>query len=360
MFPAWSGLFGELIGMRFLKAVHGVVAASSLIMVGHSFSESAAAQVVVPGTGMRAEAVGDDFEDEKWAYVSQNPKSSHEQDDQIRTPAGYSTNGRWSESAKRGHPDVVKRVPTPPEGIPGSQGSLLIRTLGSGVPGTISGQNQQDDLICNVNGRLKGFIPVSSNPSVVVRVAIPPFEKWEQRQGNSFGLRLSIEGTKPYDGSHDTYWPGIFIYYYPAAPERGKTPAHDAYAQLVLRSGPVGNDLWGPKITEPGWWTLGMSCSPDGMIHYFGHAGVENLKREDLISSQSPYGFRAERLQSFFFDVVNRDDGRSWSTSWIVDDPMLYYTSRQLVAGGGAAYAPKEDRNKENNNMGGRGWWRRR
>src|SRR6202044_3141161 len=98
-----------------------------------------------------------------------------------------------------------------------------------------------------------------------------------------------------------------------------------------------------PKIPEPGWWTLGLSASPDGMIHYFAHAGVEDLTRADLITSQNPYGFHAERLQSFFFDVVNRDDGHSWSTPWIVDDAMLYYANKRLVAGGGPEYAPKED-----------------
>ena len=104
----------------------------------------------------------------------------------------------------------------------------------------------------------------------------------------------------------------------------------EPYAQLVIRGGPMGQDMWGPKMTEPGWWTLGMSCSPDGMIHYFAHAGVEDLTRADLISSQSPYGFQAERLQSFFFDLVNRDDGQNWSTTWIIDDPRLYFAQRPI------------------------------
>jgi hypothetical protein len=304
----------------------------------------ARAQMVVPGTGMRADKVGDDFEDAKWAYIFQNPKSSHEQDEQVRTPAGQSTNARWSESAKRGHPDVIERVPTPPEGLPGSQGALLIKTLHSGVPGSISGQNQQDDLICNVRG---GPYSVSSGPSVVVRVALPPFDQWEQRQGNSFGVRLSVEGYRPNDGKRDTYWPGMFIYYYPPATVRGKDgkpQQREAYAQMVVRAGPVGQDMWGPKMTEPGWWTLGMSCSGDGMIHYFAHAGVENLTHADLITSQSPYGFQAERLQSFFFDVVNRDDGENWSTPWIIDDPALYFAQRPIHSPNMGTSGGKDDK----------------
>jgi hypothetical protein len=318
--------------MQILNPAGCVAVAGSLMFLLQplELAATARAQVVVPGTGMRAENMGDDFEDEKWTYVFQNPKSSHEQDEQVRTPAGQSTNGRWSESAKRGHPDVVKRVATPADGLPGSQGALMIRTIQSGVPGSISGQNQQDDLIGTVRG---GPYAVSSGPSIVVRVALPPFDQWEQRKGNSFGVRLSVEGYRPNDGKRDTYWPGMFIYYYPPGTVRGrdgKPQPHESYAQLVIRGGPMGEDMWGPKMTEPGWWTLGMSCSGDGRIHYFAHAGVEDLAREDLISSQSPYSFQAERLQSFFFDVVNLDNGQSWSTPWIIDDPTLYFAQRPI------------------------------
>lgn len=252
-------------------------------------------------------------------------------------------------------------MPTPPDGIPGSKGSLKIQTLESGVPGNISGENRQDDLICNVQSRLRGQIPVSSSPSLVVRVLIPPFEKWEQRPGNSFGVRLSLEGYRPSDGDKDTYWPGMFIAYFPPVPERGKTPGRDAYAQLVLRGASTGGDMPGPKITEPGWWTLGLSVSPNGSVNYYAHAGVEDLTAEDRITSQTPYGYRAERLQSFFFDVVNRDNGSDWSTPWIIDDALLYYSNPRVVAGGGPEYAPEEDnKNKQDSGWRGFGWRRRR
>ncbi|HTU23844.1 MAG TPA: hypothetical protein VMF30_00515 [Pirellulales bacterium] len=318
--------------MQTLSRAHAALLACGFILALEGFGTPmlARAQVIVPGTGQRADRIGDDFEDPKWAYISNNPKSSHEQDDQIRSPSGQSTNRRWSESAKRGHPDVIERVPTPSGGLPGSQGALKLRTQRSGVPGSISGQNMQDDLICNVFG---GPYAVQSEPSVVVRVYLPPFEEWEQRQGNTFGVRLSVEGYRPNDNKRDTYWPGMFIYYYPPGTVRGKdgqSQDRPAYAQVVVRGGPLGQDMWGPKMAEPGWWTLGMSCSGDGMIHYFAHQGVGNLTRADLITSQSPYGFSAERLQSFFFDLVNREDGQTWSTTWIIDDPTLYFGERPI------------------------------
>ena len=119
------------------------------------------AQPVVPGTGQRVTKVGDDFEDPKWTYVFNLPKSSDENDKQQRLPAGAAKNGRWFEGVMRGQPDVIERVPTPEGGIPGSTGSLLLRSKQTGVPGSFSGQNQQDDLIVDVNSRLGGPIPVS-------------------------------------------------------------------------------------------------------------------------------------------------------------------------------------------------------
>ncbi len=39
-------------------------------------------------------------------------------------------------------------------------------------------------------------------------------------------------------------------------------------ATLILRAGLQGQDFWGPRIKETGWWTLGMSFTPDGQVHY--------------------------------------------------------------------------------------------
>src|SRR5882724_6278241 len=75
------------------------------------------AQNFVPGTGQRLAKVGDDFEDAKWAYNYNLPKSSDENDKQQRVPGGESVNGRWYEGVMRGQPDLIKRVATPEGGI---------------------------------------------------------------------------------------------------------------------------------------------------------------------------------------------------------------------------------------------------
>src|SRR4051795_5468346 len=106
-----------------------------------------AGEPIVPGTGEFLKDCCDDFEDAKWGYKYNLPKSSHEQDEQQRSPGGMSNNGLWHEGGKRGTPDVVRRVSTPPGGIEGSTSSLMFATSHSGIPGTYSNQQQQDDLL---------------------------------------------------------------------------------------------------------------------------------------------------------------------------------------------------------------------
>ena len=299
------------------------------------FPLTAAAQVPVPGTGQRVTAVGDDFEDPEWGYIYNNPKSSDENDKQKRFPTGGSRNGRWFEGIMRGHPDVVKRVPTPEGGLPGSEGSLLLVSRQTGVPGRYSGQMEQDDYIASVSNRLGGPIPVSRSPNVVARVYLPPWEEWEQRTGPSFGFRAAClthakkkEKRKGIFGGWtsktklETYWPGMFIQF-----NKGDGDERPDSARFVIRGGRSGHDFMGPKIEQTGWWTLGMSFTPDGAVHYFARPGIEDLTASDHITSQFPYSYRAEHLDTFFFNVCSGNNGH-WSTPWIIDDAVLYYSGR--------------------------------
>jgi len=292
---------------------------------------------VVPGTGERIVQVGDDFEAEDWQYVPRNPKSSRDLDESPRLPSGVSQNGRWYEGMKRGHPDIVRRVETPARGLPGSTGALLLQTQRSGVPGFTSYRMQQDDFIADCNYRLGGAMPVWQSPSVVTRVFLPPVDLWENRTGPTFGFRLALTTTvtKPGRGrfatpqvEKETYWPGMFIEFQ----SKGQGGAQDDYASFRIRGDSRGGDFRGPQITQTGWWTLGMSVTADGMVHYYARPGVEDLTPADFITSQYPYGYRAEHFKTFFFNVCNRDDGRTWSTPWIVDDSYVYYIRSDRMA----------------------------
>lgn len=289
---------------------------------------------VVPGTGVMLSQVGDNFEDANWNYVPRDPKSTEDIDENQRGPMGRTTNGRWYEGVKRGHPDIVKRVPIPANGLPGSTHGMLLKSKFTGIPGRPSGKMHQDDFVANVQYRLRRRLSVSEVPSVVTRVFLPPVDEWENRSGPHFGFRLALETTAMVDKEmkfglfefsreemgNEIYWPGMFVEF----ESKSQTKKDHDYAYWRVRSNRRGGDFRGPQITTTGWWTLGMSVTPDGMVHYYAKPGVEDLTEEDYITSQLPYGYRAERFRTFFFNVCSADDGRRWSTAFIVDDSFVY------------------------------------
>lgn len=293
---------------------------------------ASAQRAVVPGAGTEIVGVADDFEDPNWQFIPNNPKSTEDIDENQRAPMGKTTNGRWYEGIKRGHPDEVKRVPTPSGGLAGSSGAMLMRSRDTGIPGRPSGEMHQDDFVCNVQYRLKRPIQISEVPSVTTRVFLPPVAQWEPRSGPHFGFRLALETTamieqrigktplKTKSKGNEVYWPGMFIEF----ESKAQTGKEDDYAYLRIRSNSQGGDFRGPQITQTGWWTLGMSVTPDGMVHYYAKPGIEELTEDDYITSQFPYSYRAERFRTFFYNICSADNGRQWSTAFIVDDPKVY------------------------------------
>jgi len=292
------------------------------VLAGASFTQAQ----LVPGTGELVTEVGDDFEDEDWNYIPNNPKGSKDYDGQRRKPAGFSENHRWFEGPDRGHPDVVKRIETPEGGIEGSEGSLLISSRYTGTPNRGGRERAQDDLFMHVGSPFGGAIPVSHAPSTVVRVHVPPFEEWEQRFGSSFGFRATVRGTKSSNGKKtEAYWPGMFFQYAP------KNRQGRPQVALVIRARESGQDYVKLPVKGPGWWTLGMSFTPDGRIHYYAHEGVEDLTEKDHLATHHPYNFRCTQFKMVFFDVFNQNDGENWSTGWVIDDPAVYIARGNLV-----------------------------
>jgi hypothetical protein len=285
---------------------------------------------IVPGTGMKLTSVGDDFEDAEWKWIPNGAKASREQDEQVRSPTGYSANRHWFESPKRGMPDHIVRVQTPEGGLPGSNGALKIQTLNSGVPGVSTMKMEQDDLIMACSSKV-GAISVNRNPSVVSRVYLPPFDQWENRSGTHFGYRIDLKTTTTETEKkflftskkrkQEDYWPGFFIEFHSSHDGRFK----EDEAMLLIRGNNLGHEVKSLKLS-PGWWTLGMSVTGDGKVHYYGRQGVENLKSSDLLYSSFPYNYQAEYFATHFFNSCNQNDGRTWSTPFVVDDPTVYVT----------------------------------
>lgn len=295
-------------------------------------SEAARAQILVPGTGQMLDDVGDDFEDPDWTWIPNLPKVYNLGDTpQSRNhPLGRSANDRWYEGNKRGQPDFIRRVPTPEGGLPGSTGALMLGSLhtGSQYP---SRTQQQDDFIANVHEKI-GRIPVSRGPSVVTRVWFPPREEWEQRSGCHFAFRIALEHDQAWSGrfrqvsSSDEdgiYWPGFFLNRDWRPDPSGKTEGKDSI-YFWMKATADSRQLNGPRVEQLGWWTLGLSVTPDGQVHYFAKPGIEDLTEADHVASALPFGHRAARFRTFFFNVCNGDDGRTWSTPFIVDDARVY------------------------------------
>lgn len=319
------------LNMRPQSLSRGILA---LWVVGSVLGTAAVAQAqLVPGTGNLLNY--DDLEDANWGYTHNFPKSSKEEDENIRYPLGGSSNRMWTESPKRGSPDVIKRCETPAGGLAGSTGALYMRTRDSGIPGHPMNKQAQDDFILTARPCGVGY-----SPNYVVRVFLPEFQDWEQRQGVSFGIRAGMQGpmTKQKELSlgrrflrggkktetvteTEPYYPGFFIAFNPIS-ANNKEP----YAQVLIRSDHMGNEVPGPKITQTGWWTFGMSVTPDARCHYYAHPGITDLTAKDHIYSSLPYNIRGEYFNTIFFNVCSADNGSTWSTPWIIDDPKVYYS----------------------------------
>ena len=134
---------------------------------------------------------------------------------------------------------------------------MLVQTLHSGIPGTLTNEPQQDDLLHN-NQATAGVLPVSWSPNVICRVYVPPTRHWEQRNGATFGYRTGLV-------ANEEYWPGIFLHL-ERVQKDGKLKQQ---VRAWIRADNGGRDM--PSLTfEPETWiTMGISHTPDGAVHFF-------------------------------------------------------------------------------------------
>jgi hypothetical protein len=94
---------------------------------------------------------------------------------------------------------------------------------------------------------------------------------------------------------------------------------------VLIRANERGQDMPGPRITQPGWYTFGMSITPDARVHYYMRPGVEDLQEGDYITSTYPYAIPGTTFNTLFFNICNGDDGKTWSTPIVIDDPQVFY-----------------------------------
>ena len=334
-----------------MKSTSSALSIVALIFLyGIVGAETAFGQGVVPGSGSLIDFVGDTFENEgeAWEYYKNSPKASRENDEQLRFPRGYSANLRWFEGPERGQPDFMKVVATPEGALPGSNFALLARTLNSGIPGYSNYKVEQDDLIVDIASRV-GMIPVQEQPNAVCRVYLPSADEWENRTGPHFGFRTTANthvwkteelpqqsfGRRRFRRQPQTYraveqyWPGIWIHF------RSETDANNEQdsAFLTVRGNNLGHDFIVKEIPveDFGWWTFGMSYTGNGQVHFYAKKGVEDLTAEDHVASEFPYKYRAEQFETMFFNFCNKNDGKTWSTPFLIDDPQLFVVNATRI-----------------------------
>ena len=59
---------------------------------------------------------------------------------------------------------------------------------------------------------------------------------------------------------------------------------------------------------------------------------MDRLKSRDRIGSFFPYSCRAQKFNSFFFNVISRNDAKHWSTPWVIDNPYVHVATRSSLA----------------------------
>ena len=247
--------------------------------------------------------------------------------------AAFRATACGTKARKRGTPDVVKRVATPPGGIEGSTGALLFATKYSGIPGTISNEQQQDDLLMMFDRRLGRSISMSlaaelhgarlpaavrtvgeAQRPVVRHAGRLPRPQAGRQHRKPIGPACSCcSATQTARASRKT------------SPSSRSAPARAATTSAASRS------------YEPGWWTLGMSFSPDGQIHYYASHGVDDLTADDYLDvAVSRTASAACRSTTSSSTWPTGTTAASWSTQWVIDDPKILRDSAAGPDGGPA------------------------
>jgi hypothetical protein len=179
-------------------------------------------------------------------------------------------------------------------------------------------KKQQGELM-PLDRRLARGIPIAWQPSCTVRVYLPPFEQWENRNGPQFEMRADCQG-RDQNGKVGAYSPGMRLLL-PSETSRG---LKQDSARLTVRGDKLGRDFGKLDITEPGWWTLGLSFTSDGQVHYYASPGVDDLTSDDYLVSNVLHSMRCFTLNNYFFFVADWEDESRRSTQWVVDDAKIF------------------------------------
>jgi len=214
--------------------------------------ESKTKQVDVLGRTKRLDIICENFESNVW---SKNYNKN---------------NAYWhatSNPSKRG-PELLELVPPPSGRKPGSSQALKISR--------ISDPKQQELLSPAFAMKLGRNLTRSDQPVFVVRIWLPPFDKWGQAYG--FGFRQQTHASNISNISNNEFSTSIWV--------KKNQNGINFYFRAANGSK---DDLPSRIIVKPGWWTLAIAFDVEGIGHYYISKGTNIPTTKDEVFSTTRF-----------------------------------------------------------------------
>ena len=237
--------------------------------------------------------VGDDFEDPKWNYIANLPKSSENIDRQARLPGGVSANGRWFEPQMRGAPTSSasckrRRRHSRQQRLDDDADAVVGRSR----PGQFQAAAGRFRRRCRLENRLDSHLPSAERGRASLFAAV-------RQMGKADRQFVRLSRLRPYHevdscscwGRHETKGDIFLARHVHLLLQPGRFRRKEDSAQFIIRADQMGQDVAGPRITKGDcWYTLGMSFGANGQVNYYVRQGVENLTAKDHVASYFAYG----------------------------------------------------------------------
>lgn len=282
------------------RRLPAVLVLCALVSLSQLKAEVASSRTnVILGRTVPLDNLGDTFEDENWHYDYERHRCCH---------------GLWWADGLRGEPESLRRVRTPTDGKSGSIAALEMRTRDRGDD---KHANQEDLFAVDLGGKSRPQLNRMHQPLFIVRVWLPPLERWIAGNGNyhAFGFRQAANSK-------------VGVYYFSTWIDYNPAVSSEPY--FVCR---LGDQESGPKgpIAQTGWWTLATGFDESGNGYSYAVEGTDYPTEKDRICTTTEFtvgglpdtqldyikhsffslGYPTEREQDPWFVI---DDYEVWAT----------------------------------------------
>lgn len=208
---------------------------------------------------------------------------------------GWAGQGYGLTGTQRGAPESIKVVHTPSSNVFSGKKSLQFYSHNrnsqwrtdhhtTGTEYDNPDKEQQDDFFMPIIKKQgeKGWV-ATDTPAVLMHIYTEGISSTDEHQYTSLRMPIVSKINRKYKGKNvRPWWPGIWIY---------QKPSSNKYIIKLRRPASSSMDVpfnfpEAKKIQESTWWTLGLSITPDGNIHYFlTDSYVKNLTMKHYLTS---------------------------------------------------------------------------